>query len=215
MRLRMKHFNSHARKCRKDTGGVGGFSWSWLASKSPTKAGSLSFCICTWLCIRWLLHRKWYWWNHNTASLQRCSDYTDIQKAIVCRNTTSTLQWHHYGRDSVSNHQPHDCLLNRLFRCRSRKTSRPRVTDLCAGISSGTSEFPAQMASNAENISIWWRHHGTKDSTGITATFSRLIRRRWARSQHTWSPPPPPPIRIRICPIMIVITLQTQPPRRI
>ena len=22
-------------------------------------------------------------------------------------------------------------------------------------------EFPAQMASNAENVSIWWRHHGT------------------------------------------------------
>ena len=22
-----------------------------------------------------------------------------------------------------------------------------------------TGEFPAQMASNAENISIWWRHH--------------------------------------------------------
>ena len=24
---------------------------------------------------------------------------------------------------------------------------------------SGTGEFPAQMASNAENVSIWWRHH--------------------------------------------------------
>ena len=23
----------------------------------------------------------------------------------------------------------------------------------------GTGEFPAQMASNAENASIWWRHH--------------------------------------------------------
>ena len=21
-------------------------------------------------------------------------------------------------------------------------------------------EFPAQIASNAENVSIWWRHHG-------------------------------------------------------
>ena len=29
---------------------------------------------------------------------------------------------------------------------------------LC-GNSPGTSEFPAQMASNAENVSIWWRHH--------------------------------------------------------
>ena len=24
-----------------------------------------------------------------------------------------------------------------------------------------TGEFPAQMASNAENFSIWWRHHGS------------------------------------------------------
>ena len=23
-----------------------------------------------------------------------------------------------------------------------------------------TGEFPAQRASNAENVSIWWRHHG-------------------------------------------------------
>ena len=28
---------------------------------------------------------------------------------------------YHNGRDSVSNHQPHDCLLNRLFRRRSKK----------------------------------------------------------------------------------------------
>ena len=70
-----------------------------------------------------------------------------------------TLQWRHNGRDGVSNHQPHDCLLNRLFRRRSKKTSKLRVTGLCAGNSPGTSEFPTQMASNAENGSIWWRHH--------------------------------------------------------
>ena len=71
----------------------------------------------------------------------------------------SPLQWRHNGHDSVSNHQPHDCLLNRLFRRWSKKTSKLRVTGLCAGNSLGTGEFPAQMASNAENVSIWWRHH--------------------------------------------------------
>ena len=30
-----------------------------------------------------------------------------------------------------------------------------------AGNSPGTGEFPAQMASNAENVSIWWRHHAS------------------------------------------------------
>ena len=169
-----------------------------------------------------------------------------------------TLQWRHNERDSVSNHQPHDCLLNRLFRRRSKKTSKLhvtglcvgnspykwsvtrkmfpfddvimkqqralvqimawrqkcdkpfpyamltqsalrwhyndvimsamvsqitsltiiystvysrrrsnktsklRVTGLCEGNSPVTAEFPAQMASNAENVSIWWRHYGHK-----------------------------------------------------
>ena len=62
-------------------------------------------------------------------------------------------------RDSVSNHQPHDCFLNRLLRRRSKETSNLRVTGLCAGNSPGTGEFPTQMAIYAENVSIWWRHH--------------------------------------------------------
>ena len=70
-----------------------------------------------------------------------------------------TSLWRHNGRNGVSNHQPHDCLHKRLFRRRSKKTSRLRVTGLCAGNSPGTGEFPAHMASNAENVSIWWRHH--------------------------------------------------------
>ena len=40
-----------------------------------------------------------------------------------------------------------------------RKTSKLRVTGLSKGNSPETSEFPAQRASNAENVSIWWRHH--------------------------------------------------------
>ena len=69
------------------------------------------------------------------------------------------LRWRHNGRASVSNHQPHDCLLNRLFRRRSKKTSKLRVTGLCVGNSPGTGEFPTQRPSNAGNVSNWWRHH--------------------------------------------------------
>ena len=94
----------------------------------------------------------------------------------------NTLRGRHHGRDGVSNHQPHHFLLNRLFGYRSMKRSKLRVTGLCAGNSPGTAEFLAQMAinaisparcrfqhsrrrlaeklaSNAENVSIWWRHH--------------------------------------------------------
>ena len=71
----------------------------------------------------------------------------------------ATYKWRHNGCDGIPNHQPHDCLLNRLFRRGSMKTSKLRVTDLCAGNSPLTGEFPAQMARNAENASTWWCHH--------------------------------------------------------
>ena len=45
-------------------------------------------------------------------------------------------------------------------RRRSKKAAKLRVTGLCKGNSPVTGEFPAQRASNAENVSIWWRHHG-------------------------------------------------------
>ena len=70
-----------------------------------------------------------------------------------------SFRWRNNGRDGVSNHQPHYCLLNRLFRRRLKKTSKLCVTGLCAGNSPVTGEFPARMASNAEDVSIWWRHH--------------------------------------------------------
>ena len=40
-----------------------------------------------------------------------------------------------------------------------RKHQSSSFTGLCAGNSPVTGEFPAQMASNAENVLIWWRHH--------------------------------------------------------
>ena len=70
-----------------------------------------------------------------------------------------SLWWRHNDHTGVSNHQPPGCLLNRLFRRKSKKTSKLRVTGLCAENSPGTGEFSAQMASYAENVSIWWRHH--------------------------------------------------------
>ena len=82
--------------------------------------------------------------------------WTLLSGFIRCSNT---LRWRHNVRDSDSNHQPHGCLLNRLFRRRSRKTSKLRVTGLCVGNSPWTGEFPAQMSSYVENVSIWWRHH--------------------------------------------------------
>ena len=77
------------------------------------------------------------------------------------------LHWRHNERNGVSNHQPHDCLLNRLFMRKSKETSKLRVTGLCAGNSPVTTEFPAQRASDPENVPIWWRHRSIEDFRGI------------------------------------------------
>ena len=53
-----------------------------------------------------------------------------------------SLQWRHNGRNGISNHQSHHCLLNRLFTRISKKTSKLRVTGLCAGNSPGTVNSP-------------------------------------------------------------------------
>ena len=83
-----------------------------------------------------------YYWQ---AMLRYCID-----------SLRPALRWRHNGHDGVSNHH---FLLNHLFGRRSKKTSKLRVTGLCARNSPRTGEFPAQMASNAENVSISWRHH--------------------------------------------------------
>ena len=84
-----------------------------------------------------------------------------LSKLIMqwCLHFVLSLQWRHDERDGVSNHQPHNCLLNRLFKRKSKKTSKLCVTGLNEGNSPVTGEFPAQRASNAENVSIWRRHH--------------------------------------------------------
>ena len=74
---------------------------------------------------------------------------------IRIRCCYNSLQWHQNEHDGVSNHQLQECLVKR----RSKKTSKLHVTGFCAGNSPVVGEFPAQKASNAENVSIWWRHH--------------------------------------------------------
>ena len=101
-------------------------------------------------------------WPHAVEGTSHCSN--QWRRVRWCRYSPSNLyrlilHWCYNERDGVSNNQPHDCLLNRLFRCRSKKTSKLRVTGLFEGNSPLTDEFPAQRASTAENVSIWWRHH--------------------------------------------------------
>ena len=102
------------------------------------------------LAFVWGIYRRPVNSPHKWAVTRKVFAFDDVIMKIAC-----VPKMHHCGsvRQSVS-------LLSRLFGCRSKKTSKLRVTGLCAGNSPGTGEFPAQMASYAENVSIWLRHHG-------------------------------------------------------
>ena len=80
-------------------------------------------------------------WGNNAILALRCSNV--IMSAMA-----------------VANHRHLECLLNRLLRRRSKKISKLRVTGLGGENSPVIGEFPAQMANNVKNVSIWWRHHG-------------------------------------------------------
>ena len=66
----------------------------------------------------------------------------DVTSLWHCETCWYPLRWRHHGLDSVPNHQPHDCLLNRSFGHRSKKTSKLRVTGLCVGNSQGPVNSP-------------------------------------------------------------------------
>ena len=63
-------------------------------------------------------------------------------RRLGVRVPLSSLHWRRNDHYGVSNNQPHGCLLNRLFRRRSKKTSKLRVTGLCVGNSPGLVNSP-------------------------------------------------------------------------
>ena len=118
--------------------------WDWI---------SASYLIEPILYITWVISSKIL--TIVFHSLSRRASFG----AFSVSSIHSITLWRHNERHGISNHQPHDCLLNCLFRRRSKKTSNLHVTGLCEGNSLVTGEFPTQRASNTENISIWWCHH--------------------------------------------------------
>ena len=65
--------------------------------------------------------------------ITHCKYAHDFLCSPHCRAAIS-LQWRHNGRDSVSNHQPHECLLNCLFRRRFKKNQSSASLAFVRGI---------------------------------------------------------------------------------
>ena len=147
-------------------------SYNW---RPPVSTSSL------WSVTRWIWRRVG--WCHTTAQsplyrMIKQREHSAYPKTIVVSFILIRLpfclyplRWRHNDHAGVSNDQPQCCLLNRLFRHKSKETSKLRVTGLCAGNSPGTGEFPAQMASYAENVSIWWRHHAIWENVKLYLHF--------------------------------------------
>ena len=71
---------------------------------------------------------------YNTTNSTFKQPHGILQCSCFGQSHISSLQWRHNGLAGISNHQPHDCLPNRLFTRRSKKTSKLSVTGLCVGI---------------------------------------------------------------------------------
>ena len=89
------------------------------------------FTPCHILAYWLILFFALYYIQHYIKFILSCLSYLSLP-----------LHWRHNGHGGVSNHQPRGCLLNHLFRRRSKKTSKLRVTGLCAGHSPGPVNSP-------------------------------------------------------------------------
>ena len=121
--------------------------------------------FCIKLCITyhpWQLKAKSNFldisWKKNSACKMRMCNIKLVQQKLAnpqCASkclyviTSNTSHWRHNDHDGVSNHQPHGCLLNCLFRSRSKKTSKLCVTGLCVGNS------PGPVNSSHERLVTW------------------------------------------------------------
>ena len=122
------------------------FSDQWLLKYWVPKLCTrfLSFCVfCCKEQFNQNLQGYSHWGGHAIFLIFNILHYNDvIMDSMASQITSLTIVY-----------------LIVYSRRRSKKTSKLRVTGLCAENSPVTGEFHTQRASNAKNVSIWWRHH--------------------------------------------------------
>ena len=120
------------------------------------------------LNIRTRNHAASLWYNADESSLEhsmKCRDppwssrWLQMPWRQICTNKSATMALHY--SDVIMGAMVSQMFTQPFIRAQIKnQTSKFRVTGLWAGNSPVSGEFPAQRTSNAENISIWWRHHG-------------------------------------------------------
>ena len=99
----------------------------------------------------------------------RCIEYdegkitTFIKLRTLPHQTGEVLRFfrchYHYNDVIMSAIASQITSLTNVYSDANKKHQSSAVTGLCVGNSPVTGEFPTQRASNAESVSIWWRHH--------------------------------------------------------
>ena len=136
------------------------FLWNTHTSHPYVRTGSI-FDLNKWIAIfggktpRWFNSQKKYTWEFKSLPHLYDSIYEWCVRngwsiifffskwwRLDTDTLSASLYWRHNDHDGVSNHQPHGCLLNRLFGRRSTKTPKLCVTGLCAGNSPGPVNSP-------------------------------------------------------------------------
>ena len=103
---------------------------------------------------------KFWYFFFRILHFNPCSDET----GTLLEKTVNAMVVSHYN-DAIMSAMGPRSPASRLFtqpfiQAQTKKASKLLVTGLCAGNSRVTGEFPAQRASNAENVNISWLHHG-------------------------------------------------------
>ena len=108
------------------------------------------------------------WWHISGSALAQVMAWSRQATKAIENRFYAIIRCHtgfsHYNDVIISAVASHITCLTIVYstvypRRRSKKISKLRVTGLCVWNSPVTGEFPAQKASNAKNVSIWWRHH--------------------------------------------------------
>ena len=130
------------------------FSQNNHCSKAPV--------ISSRLCGQWSIH----------AACEELLSLPCFYAHPQLRLVSVPLRWRLNGSHGVSNHQHHGCLLNRLFRRKSKKTPTLRVTGLCAGNSPGpvnySHKWPVKRKMFPFHDVIMQRFVGTHIGCGIS-----------------------------------------------
>ena len=118
-------------------------------TKHLTYGLKIAYHVESWIALR--LNFSWTCFLNGTV----CCRVPDTQPINAICKWIYSLQWRHNERDGVSKHRYLHCLLNCCFMRRSKKTSKLRVTGLCAENAPVIGEFPVEKASVAENVYMY------------------------------------------------------------